>query len=134
MQHLGIFCSDTVKVICLWGYEYAFFIFLCICRSIEECELKFDGAVKVVKEIAPTFKDGGLVLVLCNLIIDVAKLQGFGVELIAYMTNTVGKDMTVRDTVLCRLYSFGLIIRPLHRHFDVLFFCPCELYGLLFDF
>lgn len=26
---------------------------------------------------------------------DVTKLQGFGVELIAYMTNTIGEDMTV---------------------------------------
>lgn len=134
MQHFCVFCSDTVKIICLWSDENAFFIVLCVGCGIKECELKFDSAVKVVEEVAPTFKDGGLVLVLCNLIIDVTKLQGFGVELIAYMTNAIGEDVAVRDTVLCRFYSFWLIIRPLHRYGDVLFFCPCELYGLLFDF
>ena len=134
MQHLGIFCSDTVKVICLRGDEDAFFIVLCVGCGVEECKLKFNSAVKVIEKIAPTFKDGGFVLVLCNLIIDVTELQGFGVELIAHMTDTVGEDMTVRDAVLCRLYPFGLIVCPLYCTCDVLFFCPCELYRLLFDF
>lgn len=40
------------------------------------------------------------------------------------MTDTVGEDMTVRDTVLCRFYSFGLIVCLLHRQCDALFFCP----------
>jgi len=135
VQHLGVLGTDTVKLICLWSDEHAFFVVFGVGCGVEECELKFDGAVEVVEEVAPTFKDGGLVLVLCNLIIDVTKLQGFGVELIAHMADTVGENMTVRDTVLCRFYTFGLIIRPLHRTCDALFFCPCELYfldGLLF--
>ena len=122
MQHIGIFCSDTVKIICLRGDINAFFIVLCIGCGVKECKLKLDSAVKVVEEITPTLKYGGLVLVLCNLIIDVTELQSFGVELITYMTNAIGKDMTVRDTVLCRFNTFWLIICLLNRLLDALFF------------
>ena len=38
-------------------------------------QLETDGAVKVVEEIAPAFKDGGLVLVLAELVVDVLELM-----------------------------------------------------------
>lgn len=47
--------------------------------KIQERELKADGAVKVVEKIAPAVKDGRLVLVLSQLIVDVLKLDSLGI-------------------------------------------------------
>ena len=37
-------------------------------RQVQKGQLEADGAVKIVEEIAPAFKDGGLVLVLAELV------------------------------------------------------------------
>ena len=47
--------------------------------QVEEGQLEPDGAVKVVEEIAPALEDGGLILVLGQLVIDVLKLNGLGI-------------------------------------------------------
>ncbi len=51
-------------------------------REIEKRELQVNAVVKVIEEIAPALKDGGLVIVLGQLIVDVLKADGLGVVLI----------------------------------------------------
>ena len=51
-------------------------------RQVEEGKLKVNGCVKVVQEIAPALKDRGLIVVLSKLVVDILKLNGFGVVVI----------------------------------------------------
>ena len=47
--------------------------------QVEEGKLKVNGCVEVVEEIAPALKDRGLIVVLSKLVVDILKLNGFGV-------------------------------------------------------
>ena len=42
--------------------------------------LKFDGAVEVVEEVAPALKDGGFILILRKLVVNVLVLDRLGVK------------------------------------------------------
>ena len=47
------------------------------CALIDEKRLHRNGSVKVVEKIAPVFKNGGLIVCLCKLIVNIFKEQGF---------------------------------------------------------
>ena len=73
VEHFCVFGTDAVKIVCLRLDGNAAFVVLGIGGHIEEGKLKSHRAVKVVEEIAPTLKNGGLVLILCKLIINIVK-------------------------------------------------------------
>ena len=57
--------------------------------QVEEGELEVYGAVKVIEEVAPSLEDGGLVLVLAELVVNVLVLDSFGVMVICGATDAV---------------------------------------------
>ena len=58
-QHIPVFCADRIES-----------------PLIDERELHRNGSVKVVEEVAPVLKNGGLVVCLCKLIVNIFKGDG----------------------------------------------------------
>ena len=57
--------------------------------QIDKGQLEGNGAVEVVEEIAPAVKDGLLVLVVRELVVDVPELDGFCVVIPCHLTNAI---------------------------------------------
>ena len=50
------------------------FLILChVAVLVDKGQLKMNCAVKIIQEITPVFKDGVLIFILCQLIVDVIK-------------------------------------------------------------
>ena len=59
-----------------------------------------DAAVKIVQEITPVLKNGVLIFILCQLVIDVVKTDGFGIIPILHPANPVPCHFPVRNRLL----------------------------------
>ena len=70
-QHIGILGADRVESVLLCRDRDCFFCLFPLRPLIDERKLHAYARVKVVEEIAPVFKNGGLIVCLCKLIIDV---------------------------------------------------------------
>ena len=78
-QHLAVLRTHIVKTVLLERDTDALFKLGAVGCHVHKGQLKFDGAVEKVEEGAPFLKNGGLVLLLGELIIDVLILDGAGV-------------------------------------------------------
>ena len=123
LQHSGIFLTDGVKIIPLCRDIDAAGKGIVRCHQIEEGQLKLHRTVKVVEKITPRFKDGGLVLVLAQLVIDVLKLDGLGVMGICHTADAIGPHPLIGDAVLCGLLFFIGTVCPRNGGFNLLFLC-----------
>ena len=80
--------------------------------QVEEGKLKADGAVEVVEEVAPAFKDGCFILVLRKLVVNILVLDRLGVKGISDTANAVREHPLIRDAVLRRKLLFIGLVRP----------------------
>ena len=78
-QHLGILGTNIVKAVFLVRNADALFKLGAVGCHVHKGQFKFDGAVEEVQKTAPFLKNGGLVLLLGKLVIDVLILDGAGV-------------------------------------------------------
>ncbi|MPM64342.1 hypothetical protein SDC9_111228 [bioreactor metagenome] len=109
-EHFGVLRAQTVKIVALGWDGDAFRKAVPRRGEVQEGKLKPDGAVKIIEEVAPAIKDGGLVLVLVELIVDVLKLNGFRVIAVRHAADAIQEHPLKRDAVL---RGFFLFIRPL---------------------
>ena len=109
LEHLRVFGADAVELVALGRDGDALGEALLGCGEVHKGELELHGAVKVIQEITPRLKDGGLVLVLRELVVDVLVLDGLGVMRIGDAADTVGPHTLIGDAVLRRLL---FLIRP----------------------
>ena len=112
MQHFRVLSPDAVKFIALGRDVDAVRIAVPAGSQVEEGKLKFDGAVEVVEEVAPAFKDGGFILVLRKLVVNVLILDRLGVKGIRDTANAVREHPLIRDAVLRRKLLFIGLVRP----------------------
>ena len=76
-QHIRVLFADRVKSVVLRrDFDSRLCLFLS-CALIDERELHRNGSVKVVEKIAPVFKNGGLIICLCKLIVNIFKDKAF---------------------------------------------------------
>ena len=61
-----------------------------------------DTAVKIIEEVTPVFKNGILIFVLCQLVVNVIKSDGFGIIFLLYPADTVLCHFPVWYGFLCR--------------------------------
>ena len=127
LQHFGVLSTDMVKFIALGRDGDTPCEALLGRRQVHKGKLELDGGIKVVQEIAPRFKDGGLVLVLRKLVVDVLILDGFGVVVIAHTADAVGPHTLIRDAVLSRFFFLIRPVRSCDGGFDLLSFGPGQL-------
>ena len=59
-----------------------------------------DTAVKVIQEVTPILENSVLVLVLCQLIVNIVKTDGFGIIFILHPADPVPCHFPVRDGFL----------------------------------
>ena len=78
-QHLGILGTNIVKAILLERNADALFKLGAVGCHVHKGQFKFDAGIKEVQKTAPFLKNGGLILLLGELIIDVLILDGAGV-------------------------------------------------------
>ena len=106
LQHIRILSSDVVEVIILRRNVDLLLELIDAGSLVDEGELHEDGAVEVVEEVTPILKDGGLVLILGKLIVDVVISDGLGVEAAVHLADTVTAHLHIGDRLLCGLADF----------------------------
>ena len=99
-QHPGVLIPDIVVAVKLMTDADVLFEVTGIRSKIYEGQLELHGAVKEVKKAAPLLEDRCLVLLLCQLVVDVLKLDGFRVVVIAHAADPVRKHALERNGLL----------------------------------
>ena len=125
LQHIRVLGTELIETVALQGDGDALRIGVTCGRRVDKRELEADGAVEVVEEIAPAVKDRGLVLVLIELVVDVLKLYGLGVEALRHAADPVRVHPLEGDAVLRGLFLLILIFCPCNRRCDLLFLGSC---------
>ena len=126
--------DDKVSLLCLPEYPFSVFRYAALTVSksgfvtIDERELELHRAVKIVEKIAPRIENRGLVIILVELIVDILKLDGFGVIGVRHPANTVWEHPLKRDAVLCRLMLFVGAVRFRYGRLDLTPVGSCELF------
>ena len=100
-QHIPVFDTDRVESVLLRRDLDSVLGFLAAPALIDERKLHLYGSVKVVEKIAPIFKNGGLFVCLCKLIVNVLKGDGLTVPLAGHMADTVRVHLHIGDCLLC---------------------------------
>ena len=96
-QHLGILHTHIIKSISLWRDTDDSLKLCHVGLMVDKRKLEIDCAVKVVEEIAPVFKNGVFVLVLCQLVVNIIEADSLGIELVLHPANAVSPHLTIRD-------------------------------------
>ena len=120
MQHFRVFGPDAVKFIALGRDVDAVRIAVPAGGQVEEGKLKADGAVEVVKEVAPALKDGGFIFILRELVVNILVLDRLGVKGIGDTADAVREYPLIRDAVLRRKLLFIGLVRPGDGGLDLL--------------
>ena len=106
LQHTGIFSADVVELVILFRDIDPLLELMDIRSLIDEGELNEDRAVEIVGEVTPILKDGGLVLILSKLVVNIVETDGLGVEAAVYLADTVTAHLHIGDRLLCGLADF----------------------------
>ena len=78
-QHLAVLRTNIIETVLLERNADALFKLGAVRCHVHEGQLKFDAGIEEIQETAPLLENGGLVLLLGKLIIDVLILDGAGV-------------------------------------------------------
>ena len=129
LEHFGIFMPHIVEPVILIRDDDALLEGFRTGGQVEEGKLKVNGCVKVVEEIAPAFKDAGLVIVLSQLVVDILKLNGFGVVVIRDAADPVRPHPLIWNGGLrCpRDFLRVLLLAARHQLLQLLLFSPRQL-------
>ena len=100
-QHIRIFAADRIKSVVLRRDMDSTFGFAAAPTLIDERKLHLYACVKVVEEIAPVFKNGGLIVCLCKLIVNIFKGYSLAVPLPGNMADTVREHLHIGNGLLC---------------------------------
>ena len=106
-QHLAVLGAHIVKAILLVRDADGLLEVCGIGGGIHKGQLKVDRAVEKVEKRAPFLKDGGFVLLLRQLVVDILILDGAGVVAGADTAGAVLKHPLERDAFLCRAGHCG---------------------------
>ena len=126
LEHIGILLADVIELVILFR-NVDRLLELADARSlVDEGELNEDGAVEVVEEVTPILENGGLVLVLGKLVVDVVKTDGFGVETAVHLADTVLTHLDIGDRLLRGLGNLLCLLVLFLLHDDFLLFLSGE--------
>ena len=100
-EHGNILFADTVKGILLLRDIDCLLVFLHIDHLIYKGKLHPDGGIEVVEEVAVIFKNQRFVLILCQLIVDIEKLQRLGEEVFVHPADSIRIDFLIWNGLLC---------------------------------
>src|SRR5699024_3115692 len=127
LQHLRVLHPNRVEVVPLGRDRDAVGKSLLGRGQVQEGQLKPDGAVKVIEEIAPALEDGRFVLVLAELVVDVLELDGFRIAAIRHPADAVRPHPLIRDAVLGGPFLFVRAVGAGNRCLDLFVFGAGQL-------
>ena len=90
---------------------------------IHKRKLKADAGIKEVQEAAPFLKDSRLIFLLRQLVIDVLKLNGFGVVIVRHTANTVREHPLKRNALLCRMRNRAVTPCTINHRLHLFLLC-----------
>ena len=133
-KHLGVLLAHIVKAVALGRNDDRLFKGGFAGYGVHKRKLELDAGREVVQHIAPGFKDGFLILVLRQLVVDIVELNGFGVVMIGDAADAIRPHPLIRNGLLGGLRMLGLLC--LHHDLGkLLLFSPCQLrFGYAFAF
>ena len=99
-QHLCIFHTHIIELVMLRLDLDDLVVLAHIAFMIDERQLKADTGIEVVEEVAPAFKDGVLILVLCQLVVNVVESDGFGIQMFLHPADTVAPHFQIWNRTL----------------------------------
>ena len=102
-QHGAVLRAHRIEMILLVRDTHHLLKIRGIRSHIHKRKLKADAGIKEVQEAAPFLKDSRLILLLCQLVIDVLKLNGFGVVVVRHTADTIREHPLKGNALLCRV-------------------------------
>ena len=106
----------------------ALFKTLLIRCHVDEGQLEMNRAVKEIQKAAPFLKDGLLILLLSQLIVDVLVLNGFCVVAVGYAADAVRKHPLKRDRLLRGARNTVILPCLADDFLHLLLLTLCEVY------
>ena len=88
-QNLAVLGTGSIEAVLSERDTDALFKALRIGTHVHKGQLKLNRAVEEIQETAPFIENGGFILLLCQLIVDVLKLYGLGVVAVCDPADTV---------------------------------------------
>lgn len=125
-EHLAIFLAYIIEAILPGLNLNPAFKALHISSHIHKGQFKVNGAVKEVQKAAPFLKNGSLVLLLSQLVVNILKLNGFRVIAVTDPTDAVRKHPLKRDGLLCRAGNAIIPLRFFNDRANLLFLPLCQ--------
>ena len=99
-QHLRIFHAHIIELVMLRLNLDDLVVLAHVTLMVDERQLKADAGIEVVEEVAPAFKDGVLILVLCQLVVNVVESDGFGIQMFLHPADTVAPHFQIWNGTL----------------------------------
>ncbi len=128
LEHFGILVPDLVEPVVPVRDDDTLFKGFRAGRQVQERKLKMNGGIKIIEEITPAFKDRGFIVVLRQLVVDILKLDGFGIVVIRHPADAVRPHPLVGDGILSGVRTFLiLLLVALHQGLQLLFLSPGQL-------
>ena len=128
-EHLRILGADLVEGVAPERHENALLHRVVPAIEVQEGELEANRRVEVVQKVAPALEDGGFVVILGKLIVDVLETDGLGVQCVGDTANAVRPHPLIGNAVLRRGRLFpARALRALNGRVDLFFVCVGEFY------
>ena len=109
-QHLCIFHAHIIELVMLRLDLDNLVILAHIAFVVDERKLKADAGIEIVEEVAPAFKDGVFILVLCQLVVDIVESDRFGIQMFLHPTDTIAPHFQIRNGMLHGQSLFLLVL------------------------
>ena len=109
-QHLAILGTDGIEAVLLERDTDTLFKAFSIGTQVHKGKLKVNGAVKEIQETAPLIEDGSLIFLLCQLIVDVLKLNGLGVITVSDTADAIREHSLKGNGLLCSLRNTVVLL------------------------
>ena len=123
-QHLTVLGTNRIETVLAERDTDTFFKTLRIGTHVHKGQLEVDGTIEEVQETAPLIEDRSLIFLLCQLVVDVLKLNRLGVETVGDSADTIGKHSLKGNGLLGCLRYTVVSLGFLNHSFNLsLLFC-----------
>ena len=128
-QDLTVLSTGRIEVVLTERNADALFKALRIGTHVHKGQFKLNGTVEEVQETAPLVKDGSFIFLLCQLIVDVLKLNGLGVITVGDSTDTVREHSLEGNGLLGGLRNTAVFLCSLHNSFNFSLLLAVQICG-----
>ena len=125
VQHLRVFHANIIEGVVLRFDLDDLLILPHAAFLVDKGQLEMDAAVEVIEKIAPVFKNGALIVILGQLVVDVVKADGLGIDMVGHTADTVLAHFLIGNGIL----DGNPLCLAFQRKPDAFFICPYRFNG-----